>query len=45
MMGAMAHTMCGNSEAMMPGAEAEEFPVRVERLLAFLSGGLRAHGC
>jgi AcrR family transcriptional regulator len=42
MVGAMAHTMCG--EPILPGVidPATDFPLRMQRLVAFLSGGFRA---
>jgi AcrR family transcriptional regulator len=41
MVGAMAHTMCG--EPVFPGADANmDFALRMKRLVAFLSAGFRA---
>ena len=43
MVGAMAHTMCG--APVFPGVSADptaDFPLRMKRLVAFLSAGFRA---
>ena len=42
MIGAMAHTMCGQSDPTGKGGAAGGFRGRIERLIAFLDGGFHA---
>ncbi len=42
MIGAMAHTMCGAPDFTGVATEGSDFRDRIERLVAFLSGGFRA---
>lgn len=42
MIGAMAHTMCGPPDYTRAPAEPSDFRSRIERLVAFLSGGFHA---
>ena len=44
MLGAMAHTMCGQPDTTGKGGSAESFRERIERLIAFLDGGFHAPG-
>jgi AcrR family transcriptional regulator len=42
MIGAMAHTMCGQPDTTGKGGASGTFRERIERLIAFLSGGFEA---
>jgi len=42
MIGAMAHTMCGSPDFARLAAGPSDFQSRIERLITFASGGLRA---
>ncbi len=42
MLGAMAHTMCGQPDTTGKGGSAGSFSERIERLIAFLDGGFQA---
>lgn len=42
MLGAMAHTMCGQPDTTGKGGSAGSFSERIERLIAFLEGGFHA---
>jgi hypothetical protein len=42
MIGAMAHTMCGDPDFTGVGGEGGDFRDRIDRLVAFLSGGFHA---
>jgi AcrR family transcriptional regulator len=42
MLGAMAHTMCGQPDTTGKGGSAGSFHERIERLIGFLDGGFQA---
>lgn len=42
MIGAMAHTMCGSPDLVVPGAQRVGFRERIERLIGFAAGGFQA---
>src|SRR5579883_2907449 len=44
MIGAMAHTMCGQMDPTGKGGATGSFQVRIRRLIAFLAGGFLAPG-